>query len=429
MADQSAMFDKSKPFTFDRVVRMILTAAVFIALFLLVRYLRDVLIPFVAAVVIAYILNPVVVAFERRLGLKRGRAVALTLVGGGVIGFCIVLMVVLVSVQQVQQFDDSWRNFRATAVEWIAARQATSRPTTSSTEGDDDAKTRLGLMELWEELGQFLHAQDASLTERLDDLDAHVTGTATGVVLHQAIEFVRDNENPSAIFMALYDRLAAGGVTIKNLTVELFVGVTALILVLVYLIFILLDYPKYRSDWRNLLPPEYSQHVLGFLSEFDAVLRRYFRGQLVIAMCVGVMFAIGFSLIGLPMAVPFGLLVGALNMVPYLQIVAIVPAIGLVLLQFLSGQGDPIWTLIFVAMVFVVVQLIQDTLLTPKIMGKAVGLSPVAVLLGVFIWGKLLGFLGLLLAIPLTCLGIAYYRRLVLRLSEAETSLAAEPAS
>ena len=64
---------------------------------------------------------------------------------------------------------------------------------------------------------------------------------------------------------------------------------------------------------------------------------------------------------------------------------------------------------------FGVVQLIQDGLLTPRIMAGATGLRPVAIMLGVFIWGKLLGFLGLLLAIPLTCLGIAYYRRLVLK--------------
>jgi predicted PurR-regulated permease PerM len=197
---------------------------------------------------------------------------------------------------------------------------------------------------------------------------------------------------------------------------------------MIYLIFILLDYPKYRSDWRNLLPSDYRQHVTGFLTEFDAVLRRYFRGQFVIAMSTGVMFAIGFSIIGLPMAVPFGLFCGALNMVPYLQIISFVPAIGLVLLSYLSGQSDLVWSLVFLLAVFGIVQLIQDAVLTPKIMGKAVGLSPVAVLLGVFIWGKLLGFLGLLLAIPLTCLGIAYYRRLVLQHSAEETSLTTQPA-
>jgi predicted PurR-regulated permease PerM len=64
---------------------------------------------------------------------------------------------------------------------------------------------------------------------------------------------------------------------------------------------------------------------------------------------------------------------------------------------------------------------IQDTQITPRVMGKATGLRPIAILLGVFVWGKLLGFLGLILAIPLTCLGIAYYRRYVL-MHEAKTN-------
>ena len=78
-------------------------------------------------------------------------------------------------------------------------------------------------------------------------------------------------------------------------------------------------------------------------------------------------------------------------------------------------------SLVLAATVFAVAQLIQDAVIVPRIMGKATGLKPVAILLGIFIWGKLLGFLGLLMAIPLTCLGIAYYRRFVL-LQAAEAS-------
>ncbi|MCA9256931.1 MAG: AI-2E family transporter, partial [Phycisphaerales bacterium] len=203
--------------------------------------------------------------------------------------------------------------------------------------------------------------------------------------------------------------------------------VSIVVVIFIYLMFILLDYPKYRRDWRGLLPEPYRDRVIEFLTEFDAVLRRYFRGQFIIAMCCGVLFAIGFTIIGLPMAIPFGLFVGALNMIPYLQLIAAVPAAGLILLSYLSGDGDLVWMFVGAIVVFGAVQLIQDAFLTPRIMGKAVGLSPVAVLLGVFIWGKLLGFLGLLLAIPLTCLGIAYYRRFVLKHSQSETSLTATP--
>lgn len=423
------MFDKSKPFTFDRVIRMVLTAAVLVALFLLVRYLRDVLIPFVAAVVLAYILNPVVTAFERRLKLRRGRAVALTLVGGVLIGVAITSLIALLSIHQVKQFEDSWNRFRASAVEWVNIREAT-KPTTSQPAEVDEAdagKTKLGLVELRDGLNDFVSDTHISLRERLDRLWERVEGTAAGAAMEATIEFVKQNDDPVAVLWGLWNQIAAGGVTIKNLTIQLFVWISVLVVIFIYLIFILSDYPRYRREWKGLVPDPYRERLIGFLAEFDIVLRRYFRGQFVIAMSTGVLFSIGFSIIGLPMAVPFGLFVGALNMIPYLQIVAVVPAIGLVLLNYLSGQSDLLWSLIFVAIVFGLVQLIQDAVLTPRIMGKAVGLSPVAILLGVFVWGKLLGFLGLLLAIPLTCLGIAYYRRIVLKQSESETSLTAPP--
>ncbi|MCB9851931.1 MAG: AI-2E family transporter [Phycisphaerales bacterium] len=426
------MFDKSKPFTFDRVVRMVLTAAVFVGLFMLVSYLRDVLIPFVAAVVIAYILNPLVTGFEHRLRLRRGRAVALTLGSGLLIGFCFTVLIALISIQQIKQFDQSWASFRDAAVAWVGERDAamattTSAPADAETDATIEPKTRLGLIELREGLDEFVSEPSLDLKKRLNALSEKVNGTSAGMALDAAIRFLTPSEDSASVIFALLNRIAAGGITIKNLTIEMFVLFSVIVVVFIYLIFILLDYPKYRREWRGFLPQPYRDQVLGFLTEFDAVLRRYFRGQFVIAMSTGVMFAIGFSIIGLPMAVPFGLFVGALNMIPYLQIIAVVPAVGLVLLNYLSGQGDLMWSLIFLVVIFAVVQLIQDAVLTPKIMGKAVGLSPVAILLGVFIWGKLLGFLGLLLAIPLTCLGIAYYRRIVLHQSKSDTSLVTTP--
>jgi predicted PurR-regulated permease PerM len=143
-------------------------------------------------------------------------------------------------------------------------------------------------------------------------------------------------------------------------------------------------------------------------------MRRYFRGQALIALSVGVLFVIGFSIIGLRMAVVLGLFIGMLNMIPYLQTVGLVPALLLAIVRAIERDGSLLVSAVLVLAVFAIVQTIQDTLLTPKIMGKTTGLKPVAILLGVFIWGKLLGFLGVLLAIPLTCLVSAYYRRFVL---------------
>jgi predicted PurR-regulated permease PerM len=100
-------------------------------------------------------------------------------------------------------------------------------------------------------------------------------------------------------------------------------------------------------------------------------------------------------------------------MVPYLQIIGIVPAALMALCLALETGAPVLTTLAITGSIFVIVQLIQDMFLMPKIMGKATGLSPAMILLSISIWGKLLGFLGLVIALPMTCLVSAYYRRLL----------------
>ena len=113
------------------------------------------------------------------------------------------------------------------------------------------------------------------------------------------------------------------------------------------------------------------------------------------------------------MGIAMGLIIGLLNMVPYMQALGIPPCIILCLLQ--SAQtGQPVWwTLLMMAIVFVVVQSIQDMVLTPKIMGNVTGMSPAAILLSLSIWGALFGVIGMIIALPLTTLIISYYHRYI----------------
>jgi predicted PurR-regulated permease PerM len=120
-------------------------------------------------------------------------------------------------------------------------------------------------------------------------------------------------------------------------------------------------------------------------------------------------------IIGMPMAILLGLFIGLLNMVPYLQIIGLIPAFLLALVHALETGGN-LWTMLaLTGLVFVVVQIIQDAILVPRIMGKEMGLSPAMILLSLSIWGKLLGIFGLLIALPMTCLLVAYYRRFLTR--------------
>jgi len=422
-------------YTFDRVVRLLLSTIGIVAFVLLLRYLSDVLIPFAAAVVLAYLINPLVNLFERKIG-RRGPALALTLTSLTIFGLAVLMLLVPLMASQARRFRDSVMKLRedvasaghASAEDSSGSGAPSAEPAGVET-GEPEAsipvtphKSQWG----WQELkgGWNRYRRDAgeiSRVERLKQLRRDVSGTYVGDMLEEAIRYSRSDEF-NQLLMNMAAGLAIGGWTVVTWGLNLLLGLTGLVIVLVYLIFLLLDYPEYERTWKSFLPPNYRAPIVDFLVQFNTVLRRYFRGQSVVALLTGALMSLGFTIIGLPMAVPLGLFVGLLNMVPYLQAVAFLPAVFLAALRAIEGDSGFLMSVVLTFSVFVVVQIIQDTVIVPRVIGKAVGLRPVAILLGLFIWGKLLGFLGVLLAIPLTCLGIAYYRRYVLKIQTARTA-------
>jgi predicted PurR-regulated permease PerM len=410
-------------YTLDRVVRVLLGAGTLAAVLALLRYLSDVLLPFAAAVVLAYLLNPLVTALERKTR-RRGLAVAITISGLGIVGLALVAVLVPLMIGQVRQFGDSLQKLHgdlAYSVEKaLEAPDATSgtsgrsRTNGPPTETSTTVKSVMGWRELKEGWAEYRQgAGRTSRSERFAQLRGRLSGTSVGDLLDRTIQYTQSEEF-NKLLVDLAKRVAAGGWTVVTFAVNVVLGLTGLIVVLLYLVFLLLDYPEYARTWQTFLPPQYRAPIVQLLEQFGVVLGRYFRGQAVVSLLVGVLLAIGFTIIGLPTAVPFGLFVGLLNMVPYLQAVAIVPAMLLAAVRAIEGDSSFAVSIVLTLLVFAVVQVIQDALIAPRVLGKATGLRPIAILLGVFIWGKLLGFLGLLLAIPLTCLGIAYYRRYVL---------------
>ena len=142
-------------------------------------------------------------------------------------------------------------------------------------------------------------------------------------------------------------------------------------------------------------------------------MNNYFRGQALIALCVGILFSIGFLIIDFPLAIPLGLFIGALSFVPYLHALGLVPAVILSLFK-AAETGQNFWIVLITCLaVFLIVQIIQDLVLTPKIMGDAVGLPPFLILLSLSVWGFMLGIIGMIIALPLTTIIISYYKRYV----------------
>lgn len=197
-----------------------------------------------------------------------------------------------------------------------------------------------------------------------------------------------------------------GGISVIGKLFIFFIG-------FLYLLFLLIEFPKLRANWSKFVPLKYRSQATSVIKEIDRNMNAYFRGQALVATCVGILFAIGFNLIGLPMGLAMGLIVGALNFIPYMQGLGIPPCILLAIVQS-SQTGQPVWlTLLMVLIVFIVVQSIQDMIIVPKIMGNVTGMGPTAILLSLSVWGALFGVIGMIIALPLTTVLSTYYKRYI----------------
>ena len=208
-------------------------------------------------------------------------------------------------------------------------------------------------------------------------------------------------------------RALASSWTVVSSSLAYIFGLFSWLIVILYVIFIMLDYERLMLSFRQLVPVQHRRRTFAIASDIKNAMNRYFRGQFVIAFTVGILFSIGFMIIGLPMGILLGLFIGMLNMVPYLQLISL-PVTALLCLVYTASGGGDFWVIFWESMaVYVVVQCIQDLVLTPKVMGKAMGLNPAIILLSLSIWGSLLGFMGMIIALPLTTLVLSYYDQYV----------------
>jgi len=200
--------------------------------------------------------------------------------------------------------------------------------------------------------------------------------------------------------------LAAGGIILG------IVGVAAgLAIVPVYLFFFLQSQRDPTEDLHQALPflkPDTRADVVFLAREFVSIMVGFFRGQLLIALIVGVLLATGFAAAGLRFSLILGLTLGLLNIVPYLGVIlGLLIAVPLALLQ----PGGSLALAGIVAGIFILVQTAESLFLTPKIMGNRTGLHPVVILIAIFFWGTALGgLLGMILAIPLTAFFVTAWR-------------------
>jgi predicted PurR-regulated permease PerM len=194
-------------------------------------------------------------------------------------------------------------------------------------------------------------------------------------------------------------------------TINVVIQIFAYCIALLYLFFILLDYERLAEEWQSLIPHKWRNRVTGLMNDLTDGMNQYFRGQALIALTVGILFSIGFLIIDFPIAIGLGLFIGVLNLVPYLQLVSILP-ITLLALTKAAGTGENFWLILASALIVTfIIQAIQDLILVPKIMGKRMKLHPAVILLALAVWGKLLGIIGMIVALPLTTLILGYIKQ------------------
>lgn len=359
-----------RPYTFDRVVRLVIGVLIAIGLFLVINLLSGVLLPFVIGWLIAYLLHPLVKFFQYRLKFKN-RVLSI---------FMAFLSVTLVLV--VAGF-----LFLPSVIEEFS---------------------RMGVL-----LVDYLKDVDSS-SFFSDSVRLWMSETASGIDFQNM--FTWNN------IESLIEKIVPQFFGIISGTWSFFVGIFVIFIIFLYVIFILIDYEKITEGFLYVIPTKYRPFVTQLSDDVEVGMNRYFRGQASVAFLVGILFSIGFSIIGLPLAITMGLFIGLLNLVPYLQILGLIPVTFLVLLQSMETNQNFWWFMLFVIIVFVVVQVIQDLLLVPKIMGKAMGLNPAIILLSLSVWGALFGLIGMIIALPLTTLLISYYKRFILQNETLEIS-------
>lgn len=351
----------NSPFTFDRVVRGLIFFSVIALLVMAFRYLSPVLVPFLLAWALAWLLAPMVDFIDHKLHFP-----------GRMISIITTLIVVIVCVAAVTTLT------LPIFVEGFVQLK----------EGILDLATGRTSVDLPEWLKRYLDDYLGSL--ELDRL-----------LKQQNLVGALKNALPQVWKMVLS-------------TYNVFVGVGSALFATLYFIFILKDYDQFSSGWLQFIPKSKRFFFARLSHDVAAGMRGYFRGQGLVALSNCVMFTLGFWLMGLKMWLGMGVFVGIISFVPYIQVVGFIPAAILALLEWAEG-GRPFWlVMLLVLIVYGVVQVIQDAVVTPRIMGKIMGLSPAIILLALTVWGYVGGIVGLIVALPLTTVLVAYYKEYII---------------
>jgi predicted PurR-regulated permease PerM len=339
-------------------------------------WLRGILTPILLAFIIAYVLDPIVDQLEAwRVPRPAAIAIVLAMVLGVLVLF---LALVLPSI----------------ATEVAGVIQELPRQ----------------LAHLWARIGPWLEQRGVAIphstTELIDQLSGYVSTVASSILA------------PARSVLT----------TLMGGTVSVIGSVFAAVVVLVLAVYLLNDFDRLITGVSELIPLRWRATVTNYAEEINQILSHFLRGQLTVMAILAVLYGSAYALLGVRLAVPIGIAAGMLNFIPYLGGAFALTA-G-VLMSLLDGWHTG--QLVGVILAYTVVQTLEGFVITPRIIGKTVGLSEIWVLVALFIGGEIFGFLGVLLAVPAAAVAkifvahaVQYYRTTELYLQEPPAALPA----
>ena len=353
-----------REFTFDRIARMLVLSVLILLIYVAVQAIWSVILPFLLAGIFAYVMMPLVRFFQYTLRLRsRGLSVILTLL---LLGAVVYLAVIFI----------------------IPSINAEIEKTLQVISG-------------------YSSGQDILTMILPRNIRNYLNGGLRWGNFPQQLSFEKVLENVKL----LLDQV--GGII--NSTLSIFSWGLVFLIGLVYFVFILLDFENLARGFISLFPKTLRPTIRTISMDLDRYMNNYFRGQALIAISVGILLSIGFNIIGLPLATAMGIFIGILNFIPYMQALGIIP-LGLASLLMAAQTGENAFVCMLLAYgVLMIVQIIQDMIIVPHIMGQTMGMRPSLILLVLSVWGYLLGFFGMLIALPITMFIYSLYMRYVLQ--------------
>lgn len=338
-------------------MRLIIGIVIAGILIWLIRYLSDVLLPFFVACLIAYLLQPVVGFNQRLLHTKKRMLPSI---------FTMIEILLIIGI-----------------------------------------------------LGYIFLPSIIKETEMLANIIKNVNSGKEEVpeYYHRIIDFFEKYINPSQINTTLktmhIEQLITKGTSLFQESMHVIVVTLGWLLTIIYILFILIDYPQIVKGFKLIFPSKYRPKAVEVVNDVKVNMNHYFRGQGFVALCAMVLYCIGFSIIGLPLAIPMGMLVGILYMIPYFQYVTLIP-VAIICFIYSLGGGHEFWPLLGkCGLVYLISQSVCDYIITPHVMGREMGLNPAIILLSLSVWGSLMGIIGMIVALPLTSLIMTYYEKYI----------------